>query len=287
MGMETQFVNGTAEARRRGMRGDRLRYIVLPALLILTCHALLLYMFRLAPPEPRTEDAAGGSECVALLPLSAPGLPTWEQELYQWSVLEDPTLLILPHEDLGFSGILKAKLSLPVPLIPAYECTSSRVCEAPMPEIVLADAPTELALDLQRHWTPAPLPLPPEMPVIPLPRGVFWRFPNGDLPAEHPEIAEKDIAEILADGPLPKYATTIEIDRKTMPEMTRIMVRRTCGNAKLDRLAVIALRREITDFELHGAGPESRPPACVPMLGKRLYIEVEWTLASKKLAVQG
>jgi hypothetical protein len=260
----------------------------MPALLIVVLHALLLYAFRLAPPSVETRDIDREFESVMLLPPTDPELPAWERKLYQWAVMGDPTAIILPHERLGFSSALSRKLSLPVTLVPAYESATPQVREAPMPEIVLSEDIPDLSLELQRYWPPASVPVPAPAPVLPLPRGIFWRYAGGLLLAQHPDMPENAVAEILAEGPLPRYATVVEIDRQTMDHMTRILVRRSCGNTKLDRLVVAALRREITAIE-HGSGmqTETRRPEYIPPPGRRSRIEVDWTLVPRELGVQG
>ena len=190
--------------------------------------------------------------------------------------------------------MLQKKITLPVPLIPAYEYTISSVREAPMPPVELTRPPPPLALALQQLWQPAPWPMPPPLPVTPLPRGVFWRFPDGKLLQAPPEIAPKEITAALEKAPLPKNSTLIEIDRTNSPGMTRIVVRRTCGNPTLDELAVHALRRRITDLELHAATAGTglkptadRQPEWLPSSGKRRLVEVEWDLVAKTIATAG
>ena len=111
--------------------------------------------------------------------------------------------------------------------------------------------------------------LPLAQPISPA-HGVFWHSENGRLLLTPPENDAQRQALALSHG-VPTQTTAIEIAPSPLLPMPRVIVRRSCGNAELDMLALDAVR-----LTLAKAGPLPLTPGASPE--KPLVLIIDWRL---------
>ena len=68
-------------------------------------------------------------------------LADWERMLHIWARLADPTVMVLPDEQLGFSHVRRTKRALPETPVPEYGFQVALSKEGALPEIRLAAPP--------------------------------------------------------------------------------------------------------------------------------------------------
>lgn len=251
--------------------------------------ALLLWFgFRAKPPvpvAPALAEARGSSHFVAT-PGFGVQLADWERTLHIWARLSDPTLLVLPDEELGFSQVRRTPRHLPETPIPAYRFAVTLSEEGGQSAIRLAAPRRELPDEFRRRWTIAPPETVEFPPVVPLPSTVVWHDPDGKVIDPSPELDLAAVARAFAEEGRPRHATRIEIQAGDSASPTRIRVRRSSGNPTLDRLVLAVLHREMGASERRERlGWEGNRPVYLPPPGRRTVVEIEWSLLPVELGV--
>jgi hypothetical protein len=207
--------------------------------------------------------------------------------LHIWAKLADPTLMVLPDEELGFSSVRQEKRVLPETPVPEYRFVVTLAKEAELAAIKLTAPRKELPDEMRLRWPVAP-PEVLEVPkVVPLPRRIVWHRPDGTVLPDMPELDVATIRKAIADSGRPRYPTRVEIQARSPEVPGRIRVRRASGNTALDMYVVAALRRAIGRYELQdehlGAVPR---PDYLPPPGGSAILEIEWSLLPSELAAE-
>ncbi len=251
--------------------------------------ALVWFGFRLEPVSaspPAHAESKGSSHFVAS-PGHPGGIAEWERMLHTWARLADPTLLVLPDEELGFSRVRQTPRHLPATPLPEYRFLVVLAEEVPQPAIRLAAPRQELPDELRQRWSVAPPETQEFPPVVPLPRTIVWHRPDGQVLAEMPELDLDTVRRAIAEGGHPRYPTRLEILAGDSAFPTRIRVRRPSGNTALDLHAVAVLQRDVGRLERRlRFGQEESRPVYLPPPGGSAIIEIEWSLfpAERKVA---
>ncbi|MDX9981193.1 MAG: hypothetical protein RBU25_14300 [Lentisphaeria bacterium] len=251
--------------------------------------ALLVWFgFRLEPVpalSPASAETKGSSHFVAS-PGQSGGIAEWERILHTWARLADPTLLVLPDEELGFSRVRQTPRHLPETPPPEYRFAVVLAAETPQAEIRLAAPRQELPDELRQRWLVAPPETREYPPVVPLPRAIVWHRPDGQVLAAMPELDIDTVRRAIAEGGHPRYPTRLEVQAGDSAFPTRIRVRRPSGNTALDLHAVAVLQRAVGFMERRQRfGQEDTPPAYLPPPGGSVIIEIEWSLFPAELTV--
>ena len=270
--------------RRQGSRSRGPLLSLLVAVTPLVWAALvcvgLWFSLRIGVPARVPESPQDSTRCVLVSPQGAAGMRAWEQNLYDWAALRDPTLLVLPNERFGFSRERFARLDIPCAPIPPYCFSMKPVGQTSPPALALRDTSASLAERVAGAGEPI-RPLPPEPTVVvPLSRGIFWRLPDGRLLSGLSVPDEITVRAALAQGAPVKSPTVLRVSRGERLATARVQVIGGCGNVELDALAVVVLRRAVGLQELQDRlPPEGRVRAeYVPAPGGETELQVEWNL---------
>jgi hypothetical protein len=246
--------------------------------------AAVYYGLGVRPAVPVFESTQDSTRCVLVSPPGAADIRTWERSLYDWAVLRDPALLVLPNERFGFSRERFAKLEVPCAAVPAYRFTMTPIGQSPPPPLALCGPPLRLPERLAA--TGEPLRPPPVEPfvVTPLEKGVSWRTLDGREVGWLPAFDEREVRAAVSKEDLPKGPTSLRLVRGERPAGTRVQVTSGCGNLALDALAVAALRRAAGRLQMQGprngaTGPP--PPEFFPTPGGEIEVQVGWQLGDE------
>ncbi len=264
----------------------------------LLLYCVFSYAFRIAPPESRQVTVAEEPDCILLTPLSMISSRSpegaWEREVHAWCLLADPTLMSLPNDRVGFGSVRSGERILPNTPIPLYECPVALDEETlPRSDPLFAELPS-ITDEIRGKWDAVKPQVPPAVPMLPLPRGVHWRWRDGRLLNDTPEIELAAAQAALRRGERPVGPTVVEVDRSGEArhvgelgrihtregEFARVRVRETCGNTLLDELVVVALRAKLLS-QYRRSTEEGEPVAereYLPQPGKTLTFAVEWRL---------
>jgi len=249
----------------------------------------LWYGFRLKPPpdSPLPMTEIKGSSLLVASPGQPGGLAEWERMLHTWARLADPTLLVLPDEELGFSRIRQVPRPLPETPIPEYRFAVALAEETEQPDIRLAAPRQELPDELRLRWRPAPPETREFPPLVPLPRAIVWHRPDGQVLEPMPELDLDAVRRAFAEGGRPRYPTRIEIQAGSSALPTRVRVRRPSGNTALDLHVVAVLQRDVGASERRQrfGGQDEARPIYLPPPGGSAIIEIEWSLFPAEMTV--
>jgi len=134
--------------------------------------------------------------------------------------------------------------------------------------------------EIHTKWKLPPVQIPKSPPTAEFPSRLVWRYPDGKLLEEIPEVDEQAVRGAITAGPVPSAPTRIELDHRG--DWTRVLVRRSCGNRGLDMLVVSALRKILFPRECRSKYLGARkPPSYCPEAGNSSTLEVEWRLLDR------
>lgn len=238
------------------------------------------YGMGLRRPAPVQESTQDLTRCVLVSPANAADVRGWERNLYDWAALRDPTLLVLPNERFGFSRERAIKREVPCAPVPPYRFTMAPMGQTPPPPVPLCGPPAPLPARVAAAGEPIrPAPVEPVV-VEPLPRGVFWRTLDGRLLSGLPAFADRQVQDAIAQGGAPKAPTSLRVSRGDRGSTLRVQVVDGSGNAGLDALAVVALRRAVGQLETEERlAPQGRARSeLLPPAGGAVDLQVEWSL---------
>ena len=189
-----------------------------------------------------------------LLPITALARPTENlsggdalENIYAWVDLKSSKRLDAPDSPLRFSAYSGKQ--------PPYRYTKLKqheVQDTPAFSDKMAGESPSDSLESQRTSNPIPwetqivMPSPTALPFTP-PQGIFWLNEEGLVVANPPAIDEKLALELL-DGLAGPRPTKLEYITAPPMRLPRVIVRQSSGSAKLDTLAVNALREHLNAF---------------------------------------
>ena len=154
--------------------------------------------------------------------------------------------------------------------VPPIEEARNNIAPPPVLSVPLDIDVSTLAQLISDNWNDkTEISLPLAQPISPA-HGVFWHSENGRLLLTPPENDAQRQALALSHG-VPTQTTAIEIAPSPLLPMPRVIVRRSCGNAELDMLALDAVR-----LTLAKAGPLPLTPGASPE--KPLVLIIDWRL---------
>lgn len=222
------------------------------------------------PPPPPPELDFGETTQAISLPQPDENQPEAIQAIYNWSEINDPTLLILPNHRLGFGYFVPKTEPIEKQPVPPIEEARNNIAPPPVLSVPLDIDASTLAQLIADNWNDkTEITLPMAQPTIPA-HGVFWHSENGRLLVSPPENDSQRQALALSHG-VPTQTTAIEIQPSPLLPMPRVIVRRSCGNAELDMVALDAVR-----LTLAKAGPLPLTPGASPE--KSLVLIIDWHL---------
>lgn len=199
------------------------------------------------------------------------------ESLYRWTDIGNPTLLLLPNNELGFSRFRPGpppRYTLPPP--PASWLPTPHQPQ-PWAPIALTIAPLPAAQTMAEEWpldTALNLPsVPPRQPAV----GVFWRDDRGRAITDPPTLSDSDLQPALADG-LPSRMTRIEIQHHAQLPIPRLVIRQSCGNPRLDAAIVLALRKRLEKQRVAAREAALGTPDAQPPAPSNSVFEVDWRL---------
>lgn len=261
---------------------------VLALLGALGIHALLYGALTWrAPVRPRMA-AEVAAPCWMLPP---PGVEEGADPggLRAWAEYERPAALTLADPVHGYSAVLDAPAASPFtgdlrwrsgpPAVPGPSGFSSLSLVAPALPVGGA---------LREEWR-FELPAGAVAGVTPAaaPRAVVWRFADGGRLENMPEPTPAELTGALAAGaPTGPSRFTVILE----PEAPgRLRLDASCGNARLDRLALNRLATRLWEWEREALRRHDRPlpDRFAGDTGYRETVEVEWRLAVAPPAVEG
>lgn len=205
-----------------------------------------LFLVRTAPvPAPANLPLEDDVKVVALPPYSElHRRDAISRSLYRWADIGNPTLLILPNTELGFSRSLPAPPPRFTASLPPATWTPEPQPTPEWPPVALTLLPPPPAQTLAEEWpqeTTLILPaVPRRAPVV----GVFWRDDRGRAIADPPICAEEGLKQALTQGH-PARMTRLELQHHALLPIPRITIRQPSGNPGLDALAAQALRTRL------------------------------------------
>lgn len=206
----------------------------------------------------------------------------WERSLWAWSRIEDPTLLALPNERLGFSRVRSEKRVLPYTEIPAYRYVASYLAESAVQEAPLAVPPPPLEKAVSLAWTSRLPPVPADPILGSAPARIVWHFPDGRVIDDAPALPEGSPGAALAKEK-PTTPTRIEVIRSE--NRLRVAIRASCGNIQLDRMAYDACVQAAGEYQRRqSAGGAASAASWFPGVGQSVLLVVEWRLAETPTA---
>ena len=249
-----------------GMYSLRLIVAFLAAVAI---HAPFAFMQGNPPPPPPELDFGETTQVISLPPPDE-NQPEEIQAIYNWTEINDPTLLILPNHRLGFGLFVPKTEPIEKQSVPPIEEARNNIAPPPVLSVPLNIDVATLAQLLSDNWNDkTEISLPMAQPTTPA-HGVFWHSENGRLLLTPPENDAQRQALALSHG-VPTQTTAIEIAPSPLLPMPRVIVRRSCGNAELDMVALDAVR-----LTLAKAGPLPLTPGANP--DKPLVLIIDWHL---------
>ncbi len=244
---------------------------------VLLFHAFLLYGFRLAPPKSVARAGRDTTHCVLLAPEKKARAE--ERALWAWYYLADPSIFTLPNEEIGFSRVRNERPKLPYTPPPPYQYIIAYQPEFPLPMPPLASPWPPPADAVAADW-PAPRIPPlgdPSLGSVPQ-HAIVWHCPDGRRIPDPPDLPEDKAAD-LVNANLHDLVHPTRIEILHTAQRIRIVLRRSCGNAALDALAVDALIRQAGEIQRRlAATPEAGRPSWFPDKGDERTVEIEWRL---------
>ncbi|NMA21528.1 MAG: hypothetical protein GX927_13210 [Lentisphaerae bacterium] len=168
----------------------------------------------------------------------------FERNLYAWANIADPRRMLHPDLEHGFSRFANPVFSYPTPSLPVWTLEPCFWPRKEYPESSLAVASKSLAELIREQWNrdTTIFLLPHEK--APLPQGVFWRLSGStkqisglQMPADFSSLAGTPDEVKKVTG-----MTLLEVSRIPFMPYPRITLRKSCGNARFDQLAIRVLR---------------------------------------------
>ncbi|MFA5205384.1 MAG: hypothetical protein WC708_13385 [Lentisphaeria bacterium] len=268
-----------ARAARAGRRWRRR----LPALALfgaLGVHVALYWLLTWRTPAVPLAAAEPVAPCWMLPPPSVAGGDPGG--LRAWSQFEEPAALVLADPVHGFGALLA--VPLPPPFSPAAQWEGRLPPPPPpaaFPDLRLVPAALPVAAALREDWR-FDLPGGATSVAAPAaaPQAVVWRFADGVLLEGVADPPAAELAAALAGGAPrgpSRFAVMLE------PESPgRLRLTESCGNPRLDRLALNRLAARLWEWEREALRRHARPlpDRFAGDNGYREAVEVEWRLAA-------
>jgi len=231
------------------------RHWLLAVLLTVALYGGTIHLFEIREPQREGLVQRRASRVVSLPdPLQRGGRhQAWQARVLAWLDLRDPTILSLPHPTRGFSGIRRDDFVRPVQDTPMAVHAIESDTFPELAEFAIIDEFQDLdqaLLEARRISAPA---LSYDAPAE-LSRQVHWLNASGTIQTDIPAL---DL-EALSEGQTVTGNSVLLL--QSDPEMVRVRLVRSCGNAVLDQLAVEHLREKvILTQDAVPLGTEARP----------------------------
>ena len=209
-------------------------------------HAAIFGLLSIRSTVDKTGERHAAAACISFCPDGEHG--EWEKQLSLFCDIHDPGLLSEANPKHGFSTWLAeaaprplSNTSLPPP-VPVKQQPNS------FPPAPMAAPLPSVPETIGGHW-PSSMQKPQgDIPSKSLPAGTLWRFADGVLLAPFPEMAEEAAGKAATETP-PSGASRFEVRLPQAAFQARIRLTSSCGNPKLDRLALLALSTRLRHWE--------------------------------------
>ncbi len=258
---------------------------VLGALLI---HGLLYGALTWQLPSRPRVAAEAAAPCWMLPPLDGRG-GNDPGGLRIWAEYDRPTALTLADPMHGYSAVLDEPRPVPFTVAARWRGTPPPAPErSEFPALSLVAPALPVGDALRDEWR-FELPAGPVAGVAPAvaPHAVVWRFADGARLENMPEPTSAELAGALAAGaPTGPTRFTVILE----PEAPgRLRLDASCGNVRLDRLALNRLAGRLWEWEREALRRHDRPlpDRFAGDAGYRETVEVEWRLAVAPPAADG
>ena len=217
---------------------------------------------------------------VSLPSVSSAGISVFERDLYAWTNIADPRRMLHPDLEHGFSRFANPVFSCPIPLLPVWSLEPCFWPRKEYPESRLAVASKTLAELIREQWNrkTSIFLLPHEKAAFP--QGVFWRLSGSasqlrglPMPADFSSLSGTPDEVKKVTG-----MTLLEVSRLPFLPYPRIALRRSCGNARFDQLAIRAVKQYLLS---RGRPIEGMPTASASKGVQTWLLEVDWRLENR------
>lgn len=240
-------------------------------------HALLFLSADVTPTAPTSPMTKQTGQSILLPPSITEG--DMPERLHTYARIFDPTTLVKPRQDRGFSSTLSRKRRMPATPPPELATLTDLTAERALPQPTLTPAPEALAALVQANWTP-PTPLPLDVPPPQaVPETTLWRTDSGAPIDGLPNHTPDEIRTIAGDAQ-PTRPTTIRIENA--PAGLRLRVVASSGVRPLDELAIRDLRTILRPILMAPDGRSNRaetiPEALQPPPKGDAVVEAEWRM---------
>ena len=242
----------------------------------LLLHVLMFGLLQVRHSPARTDNRRNESTCSSF----QPGGGAWEQQLLAFSDIHDPSLLTEADARHGFSAVLSLPAASPLSNTTLRTPEPVRQTPAQFPAATVAAPLPGIPETIGQNW-PLSLPASPEkIPQEKLPAATLCRFADGTLLTPVPAIPE-NARELAATQP-PTAPCRFEIRLPQTPFQSRIRLTDSCGNPKLDRLALQLLSTRVRQWELIRLTKKNTPETDRFSADREFtqIVEVEWRLQS-------
>ena len=204
----------------------------------------------------------------------------WEQQLFAFSDIHDPSLLTEADPRHGFSAILSLPAASPFSNTTLQPPEPVRQSPAQFPAATVATPLPGIPEIIARNWPLASPAAPEKIPPQKLPATILCRFADGTLLTPASAIPET-VGELTATQP-PTAPSQFAIHLPQTPFQARIRLTTSCGNPKLDRVALQVLSTRVRQWEQARLSKQHTPETARFTADREFtqIIEVEWRLQS-------
>ena len=241
----------------------------------LLLHVLIFCLLQVRPSEAKTAGRRNSAACTSFQPTGG----AWEQQLFAFCDIHDPSLLTEANARHGFSACLSIPPASPLSNTTLRPPEPVRQTTAQFPAAPIAIPFPAIPETIGQNW---PLVIPAtheEAPPGKLPAVTLWRFADGTLLAPAPGNPQNEEGKSGANPP-PTAPCRFEVRLPQTPFQSRIRLTDSSGNPRLDRLALQLLSTRVRQWEqLRLAKKNSRETARFAADTEfTQIIEVEWRL---------
>lgn len=208
---------------------------------------------------------------------------TWEENLAALTSIRNPGLFALPNYTLGFSNTLSAPIQKSYKKPPLY--TLQPVYAEPMESLPVELDIKKTSFKERVCWSISEAPLkstrkkPSLMTLLPLPKDIVWRLPEGKIMPGLPAQVPGNIMEAATKKTDVENSTEIEFMKEK--DSIRMRLRNSSGNQILDSFALKLLGREVAISDIREQIGSSRNSnqliSSEPHTSQS--VEVEWRAA--------
>lgn len=218
--------------------------LAIAIILSLGFYTLLFFLFRFhirvvevnKKPLRRLAD-------VMMLPLEKNPVLPWQKNLIASLELLDPTIMSLPNSSYGFSNVRSLEFERPLKPLTPYQMMMELTTPPSSPSLLPTPPIDDLLFAinqknrLERNVSHG------KSTTVGLDSVVYWTNGEGDIQERFPKIS---LDEFTEEGQKLTTLGPTQLQVSNRKDVVRIKVLNSCGNPRLDKMAVDSLRRYYT-----------------------------------------